>query len=255
MKKTIYDGFMAYIYDSCPYFGKWRADIANHYLSKLEHIQNREVLELGTSTGLLTIPIAKLGFCVDTVDYSKDMHRIAKKKLKKFQNGIMHNVNFILSDITKFTNQKKYGAIVIPDSLLTVISEDGLKHVLYMSYDALENNGLLIFDVFKPIETVINSKKHVDVARFRDQRKNVYIVEATHEADTPRQIQVSTYNYKKRLSANAYIDVASATILYRYKYLPQILTELEEIGFSNIEIREVFDGKIYFITARKCVSN
>ena len=144
---------------------------------------------------------------------------------------------------------------MIPDSLLTVISEDGLKHVLYMSYDALENNGMLIFDVFKPIETVINSKKPVDVARFRDQRKNVYIVEATHEADTPRQIQVSTYNYKKRLSANAYIDVASATILYRYKYLPQILTELEEIGFSNIEIREVFDGKIYFITARKCVSN
>lgn len=255
MRKTIYDGFMAYIYDSCPYFGKWRADIANHYLSKLENIRNREVLELGTSTGLLTIPIAKFEFCIDTVDYSTDMQRIAKEKLKKCQGGIIHNVNFILSDITKFTTQKKYGAIVIPDSLLTVIPENGFNHVLHMSYDALKNDGLLMFDIFTPIETIIQNKKYVDAARFRDQKKDVYIVEATHEADPQRQIQISTYNYKKRLKTNSYIDVASATILYHYKHLPQIIADLEKIGFSSIEIREIFDGKIYFITARKCMGS
>lgn len=33
---NIYDGFMSYIYDFCPYFGRDKSKMTKHYLSMLE---------------------------------------------------------------------------------------------------------------------------------------------------------------------------------------------------------------------------
>lgn len=40
-------------------------------------------------------------------------------------------------------------------------------------------------------------------------------------------------------------------IFYNYLYLPQIISLLEEMGFSVLKVREVLERKNYFIMAQK----
>lgn len=246
---NIYDGFMSYIYDFCPYFGRDKSKMTKHYLSMLENIPSRTVLELGTATGVLALSLLEAGLYVDTVDYSWDMQFAAKNKLIHFAENIRSRIHFILSDVTTFRPSKKYGAIMIPDSLLTVIPEDQWLPLLKSCYNALENDGVLLFDMYKPFD--IKDERYTDATRFRDDNHNVYIVEVNHEIFHQKQLQKSDYHYKKRLSFHHYIDVAEITISYHYKYLYQIIETLTALGFVNIVSKEVFDGQIYFISAYK----
>ncbi len=41
------------------------------------------------------------------------------------------------------------------------------------------------------------------------------------------------------------------TFFYNYLYLPQIISLLEEMGFSVLKVREVLERKNYFIMAQK----
>lgn len=246
---NIYNGFLTYIYDFCPYFGRDKSKMAKHYISMLERLPSRTVLELGTATGVLSLALLEAGLFVDTVDYSWDMQLAAKSKLNHFEENIQNRIHFILSDVTMFQPSKKYGAIMIPDSLLTVIQEDQWKPLLKSCYDALENDGVLLFDMYKPLD--IKDERYTDATRFRDDNHNVYIVEVNHEIFPQKQLQKSDYCYRKRLSFHRYIDAARITINYHYKYLYQIVEALKALGFVNIESKEIFDGQIYFISAYK----
>lgn len=247
--RNIYDGFLSYIYDFCPYFGRDKSKMAKHYISMLERLPSRDVLELGTATGTLSLALLEAELFVDTVDYSWDMQLAAKKKLIHFEKNIQNRIHFILSDVTLFQPSKKYGAIMIPDSLLTVIQEEQWMPLLKSCYDALENDGVLLFDMYKPLD--ITGERYTDATRFRDPHHNVYIVEANHEIFPQKQLQKSDYHYRKRLSFHQYIDAARITITYHYKYLYQIVEALKVLGFVNIESKEIFDGQIYFISAYK----
>lgn len=249
----MYDGLLASIYDYSPYFGKERGNIAEFYLSKIKNISCYKVLELGTATGLLTIPILESGFYVDTVDYSAEMVNLVKEKLNNYHAELLQRVNFIMADITTYTPNGKYGAIVIPDSLLLVLpSSNDFKYVLNVCYNALENGGILLFDIYKPNLTKFENKVYSEVARFKNKHNDVCIVEVQHEIDEQRQLQTSVYSFKKRLKPNKYIYLGSSTIEYRYKYLFQVNSLLVDAGFSNIEVNEIFEGNIFFVSAKKC---
>lgn len=255
MSKTMYDGLLASIYDYSPYFGKSRSGISSLYLSKLENIPSRIILELGTATGLLTIPVLKAGFYVDTVDYSEDMQCEAKKKLNNYGAEISRRVKFVMEDITKYTPEKKYGAVMIPDSLLLILPEAAeLKGVLRMCCDALVHEGLLLFDIYIPNENEVRNKKRIEAARFKDANGDVCIVEANHTIDEQYQLMTGAYTFKKRLMQYKYMQMGSATIKYHYKCLSQITELLEESGFCDIEAEKVLDNNVYFIVAKKMQS-
>lgn len=248
----MYDGFLSRIYDVCPYFGRDRSQTAEYYLSKLNDYYNGVVLELGTATGSITIPLLKAGYYIDTVDYSYDMHKIAKHKLERCSEECQKRVEFILADITQLIPTKKYDAIIIPDSLLAIIeTSEQLKQVLEMCYNALKEKGTLLFDIYKPIDTLSTDNEYIDAVRFRDEKKNTYVVEVKHKIDIQEQRQTSYYHYKIRVGSNKYEDIASFKIVYYYKYLMQIVELLKEVGFIDIESKEIFDNAIYFIAAQK----
>ena len=252
MSNTMYDGFLSKIYDYCPYFGRDREQIVKYYILELSHIPNGTVLELGTATGSLTIPILNAGYYIDSVDYSEDMHKIVKNKLANCSEESKDRLRFILSDITQLKLDKEYDAIIIPDSLLAVLdSHDNLNRVLEICHNALKDGGILLFDIYKPIDNLQKGNEYVDATRFRDDKKNTYIVEVKHTLDPRQQKQISRYFYKARVSANKYAEVASFEIVYHYKYLNQIFSLLKEIGFSSVKVQEIFDNDVYFVAAKK----
>lgn len=245
---TNYDGFLADIYDFCPYF-KGRGHTAEFYLNELNGTCSN-VLELGTATGSITIPLAVAGYLVDTVDYSKDMQRCAQKKAADQGWHILKKIHFILEDVTCFVPSKKYEATIIPDSLLTVLpnDEDRAK-ILTMCYNALKDGGLLMLDVFKPIEHVIQKQTHKEVSRFRDKKNDVYIVTVNHTVDPSQHLHTCVYDYRKW--PNIKEKTINIQITYKYLYINEIEKMLTQIGFCDIRVTEIFDGHINFITAHK----
>lgn len=248
--KTVYDGFLADIYDYCPYF-RDRGKEAVFYLHELGS-QYSNILELGTATGSLTIPLAEAGYMVDTVDFSEDMHRIARRKAADSAQDISGKINYILADVVYFNPQKKYGAVMIPDSLLTIFPEkEKRERILRMCYDALEEGGTLILDVYQPIERIIEKGSHKEHSRFRGKNKEVYLVTVNHEVDINEQLHSCVYHYKKWRPADDAEDEISIPITYRYLYPAEVEEALRKTGFHSIQVTEIFDGNINFITAKK----
>ena len=245
---TVYNGFLTDIYDICPFF-KCRGNSVNYYFSKL-NAANKTILELGTATGSITIPLAEAGYIVDTVDSSADMQEAAKSKLKGYDKKTSERITFILNDVTEFTPQRKYGTVIIPDSLLSVILEEKDRtEILQMCYDALVEDGVIILDVYNPIK--IMKTEYKERSRFRDKNNNVYIVTASHSIKKDVQLHYCNYEYKKWHDKGDEEPEINIEIVYRYMYPDRIKEMLKKVGFAGAEVKEIFDGNINFITAGK----
>lgn len=247
-----YDGFLTDIYDFCPYF-KGRGNMVEYYLDGLKG-KHLNILELGTATGSITIPLVASGCSVDTVDYSRDMQNFARKKAENYGHHVLNKINFILNDVCCFIPAKTYDAVIIPDSLLTVLPKDkDREKVLTMCYNALKDGGLLMFDVFKPAEKIIQKQMYQEASRFRDANRNVYIVTVSHRISQCNHLHTCLYDYRKW--PNIKDEGISIKITYKYLYMVEVEQLLTQIGFCNIGVKEIFDGHINLVTAYKLPKN
>ena len=107
------------------------------------------VLELGSGTGRIMVPIAQAGVSITGIDLSEQMINICGNKLKSESEETMRNVEIIKSDLRKFDLGKRYPLVIIPFStfqyLLNV--EDQLS-CLESCARHLEDGGLFVLSVF-----------------------------------------------------------------------------------------------------------
>ncbi len=81
------------------------------------------VLELGTGTGRILLPIARAGVSITGIDLSEGMINICRKKLKSESEEIRRNVKIIITDLRRFNLGKKYPLIIIPFSTFQYLLE------------------------------------------------------------------------------------------------------------------------------------
>ena len=98
---------------------------------------------------------------------------------------------------------------MIPDSLLTVIQEDQWIPLLKSCYNALENDGILLFDMYKPLD--VKGERYTDAARFRDNNHNVYIVEVDHEIFIKNNFKEAIITTKNAL---AFITISMLSLIH-----------------------------------------
>src|SRR4051794_28337956 len=98
--KVQYDKFLAEIYDETPYFGQGRSrELEKFNAFYFEYLKSTErpVLELGSGTGMLSVPLARAGFCLDCVDISPHMQDVLSAKLRAEREDVAQNVNQIVA--------------------------------------------------------------------------------------------------------------------------------------------------------------
>ena len=251
MSDSVYNGFLAKVYDYSPYFGKDRKEIVDFYLDAL----NKDVgvvLELGTATGLTTIPLAKAGYNIDTIDCSLAMHKIVERKIMEMDFMLKKNIQLIFADVSDYKPERKYDVVIMPDSFLLVFLEKfKQKRILRMCYEALEGNGILLFDCFKPPDPSMKKDQYIETTRFRTPDKDVYILEVCHEIHRESQMHICHFKYQKRLENNTLDDAVEVSVSYRYLHYYEMMEMLADVGFSNIKINESFDELQCFAYARK----
>lgn len=103
--------------------------------SFLEETDGKKILDIGCGTGTLSEYIANKGFNVDAIDFSEEMLKIARSKIK--------NVNFIQMDMRNVNIDEKYNGIMLAYSLFH-ISKKEVKEVIPKYYDLLKENGTML---------------------------------------------------------------------------------------------------------------
>ena len=111
----------------------------------------RKALELGVGTGRVCIELAEADVVVWGIDNSEYMLDVAREKLKFRQSAVRRRVTLRLGDMRNFELGEKFPFIYIPSSTFEhCITEYDKTKCLTNIYHALENEGILAFDISQP---------------------------------------------------------------------------------------------------------
>ncbi len=122
------------------------------YLNRLgEHHLRGPLLELGTGTGRVAIPLAEAGFQVVGIDLSVPMLRRARRRRHVLPAEVARRLRFARMDMTSFSFRERFDAVLIPFSALAMLQEPEQRRAcLERSAAHLPSGGLLWIDLFAP---------------------------------------------------------------------------------------------------------
>jgi len=108
------------------------------------------ILELGSGTGRVLLPLAMQGHKVTGVDISPALHRVAREKLAA--SDLMHKVELVEADICTIALPfKEYAfALCVSNTLMHCTSPLEQIAVLSTAYDHLSSGAVLVIDLFNP---------------------------------------------------------------------------------------------------------
>jgi ubiquinone/menaquinone biosynthesis C-methylase UbiE len=192
------------------------------------------VLELGSGTGRLLLPLAEVGFECHGVDSSPDMNALARERFERA--GISNQITLHehdMADLSHFSPNTFRLVFAAINSLLHLESRRSQVAVLRAVRNVLDRDGLFIVDVFNPTpETLIRM----------DDR---YAFDGTWQVDNGTRVE--RFSHRQVDSANQVIkttlfyDVVSSdstlrrhTTSYEMRYIHRFELEglLSESGFE-----------------------
>ena len=110
------------------------------------------VLELGTGSGRIAVPLAREGNEVVGLDLDGEMLALARDKLGAEDGATRERVEFVEGDMAELDLGRRFAQVYIPyrtfQHLLTPIDQ---VRALESIGEHLEEDGLLIFDTFDPL--------------------------------------------------------------------------------------------------------
>lgn len=116
------------------------------YINELKNVKGK-ILELMCGTGRLSIPLLEHNIELTCIDYSEDMLKVFKNKIK--DKG--YKVKIVKMDVAELCLCEEYAVIFIPfNSFSEIITEDKQKSVLSKIYKHLSNDGKFICTMYNP---------------------------------------------------------------------------------------------------------
>lgn len=255
MDDVYYERYLSQIYDDTPYFGQARSrepdKFNGFYFENLKN-RSRRVLEFGPGTGMLTVPLAKAGYKLDSVDISPDMHDVLSAKLSREDPSVAANVNQILGDATVYQGPEPYESIVMPEGILIAIPDRDLQFALLENcHRNLQPGGRLYTDFFQPRYKIIHQKVVEEHTRFTTRSGDDYLLSMTFDNDEYTQIQ-KWHCVFTRQSGPAKGERTEVDVTFRYLFVSEIDLMLRLAGFKVIQIDiEFADRRGFAVIAEK----
>lgn len=255
MKEVYYEKFLSEIYDDSPYFGQARSreldKFNSFYFDELDD-KDQKILEFGSATGMLSIPLARAGYKLDSVDISPYMQDVLSKKLEKESEVTRSNINQIVADATQYKGDELYNSIVMSEGILIAIPDSKIQmELLRNCHRNLKKGGRIYTDFFQPRYDVISGDVTNEFSRFRTKDGEIYLLDISFENDSYNQIQKWNAKYTKmdRLSKSEPIEI---NVSFRYIFNSEIRLMLQECGFKVIKIdTDYADRRGFSVIAEK----
>lgn len=250
-----YETFLAEIYDSAPYFGQGRTrELDKFNAPYFRHLSGRDgrILEFGSATGSLTVPLARAGYEIDSVDISPYMQNVLTRKLENEQREVARKVNQIVADATTYMGPGPYQTVVMPEGILIALPDAELQMAILQScHRNLAPGGRLYLDFFQPFYKAIYQEKLTEYSRFRTPDGRTYILTVNFTNNSYSQIQhwMVTFTHWERGEQQ---ETVTVDLDFRYVFYSECNLMLRLAGFRTVEFDvEYAERRGFFVAAEK----
>lgn len=190
----------------------------------------KSILNLGCGTGRHDFILAKRGYEITGVDFSKNMLKIAKKKLEELN----LKINFYCGDIRKINLKKKFDVVI---SMFAVMSyqttNKDFENTLKSINKHLNPAGLFVFDVWYG-PAVLNEKPTDRVKTIEKDDKK--IIRCAHPVlDIEKQTVEVNYTVLE-ITKNKVLTEIEESHLMRFFFYQELTYLLEKNGFNVLKI-------------------
>jgi 2-polyprenyl-3-methyl-5-hydroxy-6-metoxy-1,4-benzoquinol methylase len=118
--------------------------------NKFGNVQDKKIINLMGSNGTKAVALALLGADVTVVDFSYEN----KKYATELANQAGVNIDYILSDVLKLTEEQLYGKFDIVFAEMGILHYfSDLKPFMDIVYKLLKNDGIFVIRDFHPVST------------------------------------------------------------------------------------------------------
>ncbi|UCD96271.1 MAG: class I SAM-dependent methyltransferase [Candidatus Bathyarchaeota archaeon] len=214
------------------------------------------VLELGVGTARVALELARAGVEVWGVDASQYMLNVANTKLRKENASVRKRIKFQLGDIRDFHFNEEFSLIYIPSSTLEhCVSEEDQSRCLTCVYEALQDGGLLAFDISQR-KDASKSTWWIDRRELNQQEEVVRIIFSRMNQQTGVvSVDLFFERYHDGLLSERFHELGEVRIFDR----GDVETLLKNRGFKVVEVYGDFnhspptgsDSRLIFIAEKK----
>jgi ubiquinone/menaquinone biosynthesis C-methylase UbiE len=205
---------------------------------------NGPILELGSGTGRVSLQVAeKTNRQIQCVDLSEYMLERLKHKLKTTHQHLQDKINIHIGDMSCFDFGKKFEFIIIPWRALQWLPvQEKTQECLNCVFEHLSDNGLFIFDIFKP--GIYDEKwlgKEVISYDITDGNRKIVRSTINHFADTGKKyIQ---YKNKIKILEDEKETIKEDMLTIKYYEYKDIVNILKSVGFKIKEEYGYYDKR------------
>jgi ubiquinone/menaquinone biosynthesis C-methylase UbiE len=202
------------------------------------------VLELASGTGRVSLYVAeKTGRHIQCIEYSESMLERFRQKLQTTHRHLKEKINIRGGDMSCFSLGQTFECIIIPWRALQWLPEkeqtlDCLKCV----YEHLSENGIFVFDIFKPriYDEKWLGKEDVSYD-ITDGNKRIIRSTVNYYADTVKKY--IRYKNRIRIVENGKEEVKEDLLTIKYYGYDDITGILKELGFNVVEEYGYYDKR------------
>lgn len=225
---SYYGRLSSEVYDMDKHIGHSFGDV-EFYMNRLESCKG-PILEPGTGTGRILIPLLEKGLNIDGFDISNDMLNICKTNCK----ARSLNPKLFQATMESFSQDTKYDAIIVPTGTFLLLHKraDSIK-ALENFYNHLSNGGRLILDISLQTDISIGA---VSTRTWECSNGDIITLEnKIVEVDYINQYTISHGRYEK-WRKGVLLQTELEYFPLRWYGVEEFKLILESIGFKNIVI-------------------
>jgi SAM-dependent methyltransferase len=202
------------------------------------------ILELGSGTGRVSLYLAQRTYrSLDCIELSESMIKNFEHKLETSYKNLQNKINIHSIDMSNFSLHKKFEYIIIPwRGLQWLPQEKQTIKCLKCIYGHLADNGLFVFDIFRPRDYDKNwiGKEEVsyDIV---DGTKRIIRSTINHYADMDKKY-IQYFN-KIRIIENEKKVIMKDMMTIKYYEYNDIIKILNQLNFKIEEEYGYYDKR------------
>jgi SAM-dependent methyltransferase len=240
--KASYDIF-ARFYDL--EYGHKENDI-DFYLDVAEEIGG-PVLEIGVGTGRIALPMVEEGIKVVGIDNSSEMIKKAQENLEDVPKEFSQNLTLFEQDMKALDLKLNFPLCIIPfRAFLHNLTQKDQIATLERIFQHLEPGGILAFDLFVPLYSVISNDEWLDEIEEDELAfENSGLTISTHVKHDPVNQLMEIKNIYKTRTTDSQMETCEASMTYRYVFRYEMEALLTAAGFETLHVWGGFEQQPY----------
>ncbi|MBY8985697.1 MAG: class I SAM-dependent methyltransferase [Candidatus Lokiarchaeota archaeon] len=183
----------------------------NFYL-EIAKLYGGKILELGSGTGRLTIPIARAGFSISGLELEVRLIEQAKNKTKNEE----LNIPWIKGDMTNFKLEKSFDLIFIAFNTFShLLTRVDIENCLKSVKNHLSKEGVFIIDTFNPfLRTLIKDPSEIRPYTSFSDPDSVKICDVFESNSYEISTQINHLKYKFKIGINEFLRFAHCRMVF-----------------------------------------